>query len=374
MRIGQITYSYKPIVGGGDVYVEMLFRLLEREGHCQRVYQRIAPEEEESLRFVPNPLARLGRAQFWTQAPFLFLLREELRREDLIIAHYPVYLLAAAMLRKAARPALLGISHGVTWDDRPGSIPARLKRAVARGAFRRADGFVANDTFFLREMGLQVPPRQGLFTEVSKGRWFIPNCVSPGFQRGAPIEDLSSLRPLLLPRNLYRNRGIHLAVEAFRIFAPHHPETHLVVLGEESQPGYAAAVKERVKQLRLQERVIFRGHFPHEKMADAYASAEMCLIPSLCGEGTSLAALEAMACGVAVVSTDVAGLKDLPTVQSPPEAEALAQALLKVYPERKRIGEEQKARVSRDYSYERWSQAWLEVIRRVEINLRQERR
>ncbi|NIM05977.1 MAG: glycosyltransferase, partial [Armatimonadetes bacterium] len=163
-----------------------------------------------------------------------------------------------------------------------------------------------------------------------------------------------------------RNRGVHLAVEAFRSFASQYPEVHLVIMGKESQPAYAASIRNRVKELGLEQRVIFWGHVRHEEMADFYAAGEMCLIPSLCGEGTSLAALEAMACGVAVVSTDVAGLKDLPTAQCPPQAEALARTMLQVYPERRRIGDEQRQQVNDEYSHERWSQAWLEVIHQVE--------
>lgn len=366
MRIGQVTYSYQPVMGGGDVYAAMLFRLLAEQGHQQRVYQRRTAAEDPALRFVPNPLARFHRGEFWTQALFLSRLKADLLQEELLIAHYPVYLLAAARLRKGGRPALLGISHGVTWDERPGSVSARIKRAVARRAFRLADSFIANDTFFLREMGLAAPPRQGLFAQVAPARWFIPNCVPPDLCAGRPREELRARRPVLVPRNLYRNRGIHLAVEAFQYFAPEHPETHLLIVGEESQPAYVQEVKQRVKELRLEERVIFRGHVPHDEMADFYASSELCLVPSICGEGTSLSALEAMAGGVAVISTDVAGLKDLPTVQCPPEAQALAQAMLQVYPQRRRIGEEQKAQVAQDYSYERWSQSWREVILRVE--------
>jgi len=368
MRIGQLTYSYKPIVGGGDVYLDMLFRLLEEEGHSQRVYQRSSSAKEASLRFLPNPLRFLHKGEFWTQALFLPLLRRRLCQEDLLIAHYPVYLIAGASLRQRGRPLLLGISHGVTWDDRPASVQARLKRAIARRAFSLADGFVANDTFFLREMGLAIAPRQSLFAEVSSRRWCIPNCAPPDFRPAPPVETLRALHPILLPRNLYRNRGIHLALEAFRIFAPHHPEVHLLIVGKESQPAYASLLRERVKALGLGERVVFWGHVPHQEMPRFYASAEMCLIPSLCGEGTSLAALEGMACGLAVVSTAVAGLKDLPTMQSSPEPEALAEMMLKVYPERWRIGAQQKAQVNREYSYARWSQAWREVICRVAGN------
>jgi glycosyltransferase involved in cell wall biosynthesis len=368
MRVGQITYSYKPLIGGGDIYAEMLAALLVEGGHSQRVFQRMAQSTDADICFVPNPLARLHKGEFWTQALFLPLLRRELQKEDLLIAHYPIYALMAAHLRRKGKPALIGISHGVTWDERPGSARARLKRLIAKRAFRLADGFVANDSYFLREMGLAIAPRDRLYSEVAKGRWFIPNCIPPNYVMGRPIDELRDLKAIIVPRNLYRNRGIHLAIEAFHTFAARYPETHLLILGDRSQPAYAESLEQRVKALGLAERVQFRGHIPHAQMADFYASAELCLIPSICGEGTSLAALEAMACGLAVISTDVAGLKDLPTVQCAPEVSKLAETMLQVYPDKRQIGIMQKEQVARDYSYSRWAEAWSKIINQVSGN------
>jgi len=365
MRIGQITYTYQPITGGGDVYVSLLAQVLERAGHEVSVFQRSAPvAEDPNLHFINNPLARI-KGEFWTQAYFLAGQREELLKQDLLIAHYPIYLLAAArLLRGKTSPRLIGLSHGVTWDDgRP--ISAIVKRALARRAFRRADGFVANDSYFLREMGLATRPRQGLFSEVADRRWFIPNAVPPEPPSARPRPELQGLQAIIVPRNFYRNRGIHLALEAFHCFAPHYPETRLVILGAKSQPAYAAEVEQRIRQLGLEKRVICWGHVRHETMEDFYASSEMCLIPSLCGEGTSLSALEAMAYGLSTISTDVAGLKDLPSVKCRPQAESLAEVMLQTYPRRGEIGAEQKALVTKEYSFERWAQTWLAVIQQA---------
>lgn len=365
MNIAQLTYSYQPIVGGGDVYAAMLADLFTDAGHEIRVYQHHADTSDRHVIFVPNPLARFGRGEFWTQTLFIPRLRRYLSADDIVIAHYPNYLLAAACARSNRRPLLIGLSHGVFWDDRPGSLRSRLKRMIARAAFRRADSYVANDTFFLREMGIDAPPRQSMFTRISPNRWFIPNCVPPLLPQMERQSDIVMPHAIIVPRNLYRNRGVHLAVEAFAVFASRFPDTHLYILGKNSQPAYAAEVKQRIASLGLAQRVIFAGHVPHERMPDYYASTEICLIPSLCGEGTSLSALEAMAYGVATISTDVAGLKDLPTVQCAPAAEALADAMSEVYPDRHTVGADQRNMVRTEYSHERWSKAWLDVIEDV---------
>ena len=362
MRVAQITYTYRPVRGGADAYADALRLLLERRGHEHRVFQRREPLSAADLRFVPNPLRGLP-AEFWTHALALPLCYPWLARQDALIAHYPPYLLAAAGARMLGRPALIGLSHGVTWDDRPRALRGAVKRGLARLAFRRADAFVANDTFFLREMGLQVGPGELLFQEVAPGRWFIPNCVdAERFRRTEGLPDLKRLRPIIVPRNLYLNRGIHLAIAAFAEFAPEAPEASLVIVGGAGQRDYVRRLRLQVADSPVRERVIFWGAVPHAEMPHVYSSAELTLIPSLCGEGTSLSALESMATGTAVISTDAGGLPDLPTRHCRPDAASLARAMREVWPRRAEVAAEQQAEVQATYTMSRWEAAWTRAV------------
>ena len=360
MRIGHLTFSYQPITGGGDVYLQSLLGVLARAGHSQRVYQRASTAATEEIRPVPNPLGRFPAA-FWTQALFLPTQRGELAKEDLLICHYPVYLLAAAMALPRG-PRLLGLSHGVTWDDHPG-LRSAVKRAVAARAFRRAHAFVANDTHFLREMGMAVWPRQNLFERLGDHAWFIPNCVdAAAFSRADPWPDLARLNPILVPRNLYFNRGIHLAIEAFATVARERSDTTLVIVGAESQPRYAKYCRQLVAEFALGERVRFWGPAPHDQMVHVYSSGRLTLIPSVCGEGTSLAALESMAAGTPVVSTNVAGLADLPTLHAAPQPAPFAAQILCGLEQRDELAAEQLRAVREVYSLANWESAWLAAV------------
>jgi len=362
--VSQLTYGYRPVAGGADAYADDLHHLLQELGLRSLVFQRPAPGAQgEDVRFIPNPLARAPFA-FWTQAAFVPWRYPQLSRSQAIISHYPPYLLALLGLRLGRRPpALVGLSHGVFWDDRPGALRSRAKRALARAAFRLADAYVANDTHFLREMGLAVAPATRLFEQVAPGRWFIPCCVDTDCWRPLPpLPELAQLNPLLVPRHLYYNRGIHLAVQAFARFLPQHPETHLVIVGARSQGRYAAYIDYLVHELRLDGRVVFWGSVPRPQMPQVYASGRLTLIPSLCGEGTSLSALESMACGTAVVTTDVAGLADLPGEKAAPTVPALAAALEQAYPQRQELAARQRAQVLENYCQPRWQQGWRAVL------------
>jgi glycosyltransferase involved in cell wall biosynthesis len=363
MRITHITYTYFPLVGGGDVYAENLRQALDARGHAQVVLARRSGESAPWFVPVPNPLRGLP-GEFWTHTLGLVARRGVLRDQDVIIAHYPIYALAAMRLGEGAK--VVGISHGVTWDDRPGAIRSRVKRALARGAFRRCDAFVANDSNFLREMGLDVAPGHRLFEEVAPRRWFVPNCVDvEQFRPGNGWDHLRSLHPIVVPRNLFFNRGVHLAIAAFARFLPAHPDSRLVVIGAAGQRRYVRFLRHLVRRLNLREEVLFWGPVPHAEMPAAYASAEMVLIPSVAGEGTSLSALEAMACGAATISTDIGGLVDLPTQQCPPNPTAIARVMGEVYERRAEIGAHQREAVLATFTRQRWEDAWARVIESV---------
>jgi len=362
--VAQLTYSYRPVIGGADAYADDLHRLLGDSGFDSLVFQRRATGAEgEHVRFLPNPLGGLPFS-FWTQSLFVPWRYGQLGRAVAVICHYPPYLLSLLGLRlHRRRPALIGLSHGVFWDDRPGALRSRVKRALARAAFRQADAYVANDTHFLREVGLQVAPGTHLHQEVAPGRWFIPCCVDTDFWRPVgPLPEIAALQAVLVPRNLYYNRGVHLAVQAFARFSRDHPEAHLVIVGARSQSRYAAWVERLVAESGLGERVVFWGPVPRYDMPRVYASARLTVIPSLCGEGTSLAALESMSCGTPTVTTDVAGLADLPGLQAPATPEGMAAALAQAWDGREQYSRSQRERVAQQYSLPQWRQGWLRVL------------
>ncbi|MDH7568531.1 MAG: glycosyltransferase family 4 protein [Armatimonadota bacterium] len=382
MRVGHVTFGYRPTVGGAETYLHELLRVLGEAGYVQRVYQRSTGEAGEGILPVPTWRGLSPGKQFWSLAFTLPLRWPWLVREDALVVHYPLYVLPVYW-----HPRLIGLSHGVTWDegysyrggsegvDPGGGTPsweeqmprraraARIKRWLARVAFRRCRAFVANDTFFLREMGVKVAPRQGAFTAVRPGRWFIPNCVDT--DRFAPTpgrEDVRARNAVLVPRNFYRNRGIHLAVAAFPQVLRHFPECHLVIAGGPGDPGYQQEVRAAVEKLGIASRVCFLGSVPWRDMPALYSAARLTVIPSLCGEGTSLSALESMACGTPVVATAVGGLPDLPVELAAPDPVPLAEAIVKALSERDALAQAQQRAVRAEYHLGRWAEAWRRVL------------
>jgi len=363
LSMAQITYTYQPLAGGADVYVSQLAEMIAAAGHQHVVYQRRAETDAPEVRFVPNPFH--GKPfEFWTQALGLFRLWRELMSYDVVICHYPPYLLAIWLMSLVTRgPVRVGISHGVFWDDRPRALSSRLKAWCARTAFVKAHVYIANDTHFLRAMGLRLKPQHRMHGEIGPGVWFLPNGVDSGvFRATAPLPEVRALNPILVPRNLFRNRGISLAVKAFDLFRGDHPDTHLLIVGGGGERDYVAQVRLDVINRGLSEAVVFYGPAPHALLPAIYSSSRLTLIPSLCGEGTSLSALESMACGVATICTAVAGLRDLPGPHAAPTSEALAEVMRQVYLKRLATGDEQRRIVLERYSLARWRRSWRAAL------------
>ncbi|OGY22862.1 MAG: hypothetical protein A2172_02890 [Candidatus Woykebacteria bacterium RBG_13_40_15] len=366
MRIGQVSISYKPILGGQEVYLDNLSKILKDNNHTIHVYQPDMGVDDPELFLTPNPnnptafqklIPRLMRYNF------LLLTHQlsNLRKEDLLIIHYPEHYLPVFWHKKT-----LVLTHGINWDFDP-TAKKFQRKALAKLAFKFAWKFVANDTNFLRAMGVDIRPKEKMFQEVLPGRWFIPNCADTElFTKTAGIRELKKLNPVIVPRNFSKARGVDLAVDAFELIASKEPSLNLVIVGSNlpvpDSLDYGEQLLFKVKSSKFRDRIVFFGSKPWREMRDVYSSAVATLIPTRGNEGTSLAALESMSCGTATVTTSVAGLKDLPSVQIPPKPAEIAKAILNTIRNKDKIGIDQQKEVRGVYNIENWKNAWLKVI------------
>ena len=244
----------------------------------------------------------------------------------------------------------------MNWND-------RLHEWNARRLFQRVPT-VANDTDYLRRMGLNVLPGERLFSELAPRVWFIPNCVDP--DRFVPVPTSAPRDPdrpvILVPRQICEDRGIHLAIDAFALLVQKRPGAHLAIVGPRRSQAYFEFCQQRVEHLSLSDRVRFVPPVPNEAMAELYRTADVTLIPTLRREGTSLSALESMACGTPAVVTDVAGLRDLPAFRAAPNSAALAAGLDAVLSARHVEADRQRRLVREHFGYGNWSAAWMRVL------------
>lgn len=121
-------------------------------------------------------------------------------------------------------------------------------------------------------------------------------------------------------------------IKAFEIFkkktnAPHR----LVIAGDGNE--YSDKIHELAFKSSFASDIFITGYFPPESLPKLYGAADVCIFPAI-NEGVGLPVLEAMACGVPVLCSDSAALKemgeDAPLYFDSCKPESIADAMIKI--------------------------------------------
>ena len=158
-----------------------------------------------------------------------------------------------------------------------------------------------------RTAALIVPTRflQDVFGRYGMHAGIIPNVVDVGtFQPAGPGVDESSTAPhLVVTRNLEQLYGNDIALRAIAVIRPRFPAARLTIAGS----GPDASLQMLASELGISDAVSFAGRLETADMVRLYQSADVVLNPSR-ADNTPNSVLEALACGVPVVSTNVGGV------------------------------------------------------------------
>jgi glycosyltransferase involved in cell wall biosynthesis len=145
-------------------------------------------------------------------------------------------------------------------------------------------------------------------------------------------------------------KGQKLLVEAYEKAREELKDWNVVIIGDDW--GEKQNISNLIKKFNLQDSVILIGHVDEKELIQAYASADIFVLPSY-GEGLPTVMLEAMACGIPVVATDVGGVAEGLGgcgILTNPNADEILEALKKVCKDeelRGKISECEKKRISR---------------------------
>jgi len=114
------------------------------------------------------------------------------------------------------------------------------------------------------------------------------------------------------------------------------PQATLLLRNYNTVPTYKAALDQRIQELHLQAHIRWISQVePWEKVVQIYQVADIALSTPL-SDGTPVAVLEAMACGLPVVASDLPSLREWITdgqngfLVPCQDAPTLAQAVLKL--------------------------------------------
>ncbi|MEK6843661.1 MAG: glycosyltransferase family 4 protein [Candidatus Micrarchaeota archaeon] len=99
-----------------------------------------------------------------------------------------------------------------------------------------------------------------------------------------------------------KGKGLHTLLEAIRAL-----DCKLLIVGSFVDDDY---FKKMARDLGIEKKVHFAGKIEHDDLADYYRAGDVFCVPSTIFEGQGIVFLEAMACGIPVITTKVPAIMD----------------------------------------------------------------
>jgi glycosyltransferase involved in cell wall biosynthesis len=127
------------------------------------------------------------------------------------------------------------------------------------------------------------------------------------------LEPFQTQRPYFIFLGaMERNKNAHVLVEAFAEFAKRQPGYRLILVGKrraETRGGYIQEVMQEMTRHAIQDKVTMTGWVSSEQRRLLLCGATALIFPSV-AEGLGLPPIEAMACGIPVIASDVPSIRE----------------------------------------------------------------
>lgn len=311
MRILMLTDSFHPEVGGSETAIWRLSEALVALGHevgVAVISKPKASSPSDKFSFW-NVSSKVGSAdlKFWGK---IHNLRAIIRtfKPDILNVHFMLesgYVGVKAAKKEGVPVVLTNRGKGL-YNEATSLQESIMYRFWNRGA-AKADAYIATS----EEMVDRGRERFGLET-VAISNGVEIDAFRPDVD-GAPIRARYGVGPtqrvIFCARRLVPKNGIEYMVRALPGVLRHHDA--VLWLASPLIREYEK-LKALTEELGITEKVRFLGSVDHTELPAHFTAADVVVQPSI-AEARSLACLEAMAAGSAIIATATGGLKELIT-------------------------------------------------------------
>jgi phosphatidylinositol alpha-mannosyltransferase len=346
VKIGLVSPYDWAYPGGVKSHIMHLAAELRALGHTVRI---LTPATGKTSRQVEYgvykvawaaPLPVNGSVARVSLAPDLnghigdLLMRE---RFDVVHLHEPLAsVLPLTVLHSARRSGavVVGTFHA--------AVPRSLTASPPEWAYASAKPFLRH---YFRKLDGRIAVSKAALAFIE--RFFpgdyriIPNGVDVArFRDAAPRPELRDGRPnILFVGRAEKRKGLKHLLRAVPLIREYHPSARFIIVSD----GPLRAGYQRLVDKAGWQDVLFAGRVSDEDLPSYYASADVFVSPSTGGESQGIVLLEALAAGVPIVASDIAGHRTVITngvdgVLIPPaDHEQLAWAICHLLNEPKEI-------------------------------------
>ncbi|BCB26590.1 glycosyl transferase family 1 [Sulfurimicrobium lacus] len=235
-----------------------------------------------------------------------FALMRKLQREqrcEIIDSHfaYPDGYAASLLGRWLALPFTVTL-RGT--ESRLAKQPAFRKRmTLAMQSAARV--FSVSDSLRQLALALGIPEArtQVVGNGVDTTKFHAVDKIAARIELGLPPD-----APVLISvGGLVERKGFHRVIACLPALLENHPELHYLIVGGPSPEGdMGAQLRAQVAESGLEKRVTFTGPMESEALKNLLSAADVFVLATR-NEGWANVFLEAMACGLPVITTDVGG-------------------------------------------------------------------
>ncbi|MEM3556244.1 MAG: glycosyltransferase family 4 protein [Candidatus Micrarchaeia archaeon] len=209
--------------------------------------------------------------------------------------------------------------------------------------------------------------------EYNQNTEYVPNGVNiHKFKPGKR----SSLYDILFVGRISPQKGLEYLVDAVAEVRREIPDVKVRCVGPTSFYGdleseYLLNLRRRIRELGMEDTFLFTRKVDEQELLQSYRNSSIFVLPSL-SEGMPLVVLEAMACGLPVITSDVSGVRDVVTndvgrIVPKGDSKALATAILELLQNKslmKKISKKARER-AKQFSWERIAKKTLGVYKKV---------
>jgi glycosyltransferase involved in cell wall biosynthesis len=183
----------------------------------------------------------------------------------------------------------------------------------------------------------------------------IPTCADMDrFTRKVYVEKNTGEIVILYCGRLNKVKGLDLLLRGFFEFLKTYKESKLIIVGEGQEKNNLQSLS---KELEIESKVDFLGFVDYDRLPEIHQMADIFVMTSI-REGLSVSLLEAMSSGLAIVSTDNAGAKEVIVdgyngillKNSNRNPTMLSNLLKSAYGNRKLLGERARKTIEKKYS------------------------
>lgn len=371
MRLLFINYEFPPLGGGGsNANLHLFHEFSSLTGIEIDCITSSAGSGLEVVQFAPNiRLYRLpvGKRElhYWRQTEIIRWLAGAIRfvrhltkinRYDLCHAFFGFPSGLIPYLNRSRFPYLVSLRG----SDVPGfnprlSLQYRILAPLFRAIWQAAEAVIANSDGLKRLAGESWCGSVGVIPNGVDTEQFSP---AVGRQRGTQI---------LCVSRLVGRKGVQFLIEAMPEICRVVSGATLTLVGSGKEE---ANLRELAGRLGIEQHVQFLGAVEHRDLPEIYRRADLYVQPSFY-EGMSNTILEAMACGLPIVSTAEGGVEELlkGNAERPPYGDAKALAViiggLLQHPERcAEMGLESRT-IAQRFSWKAVADAYLDEYRKI---------